>query len=228
MPIFFVLVKVLKRCFLVPYHQQTYSKPNAFVLGVVLAWFGFFFQSLISPISHALMYLGMVLTGFLCATNLDNHKDPEITMRIDSKSKSTSKSILSQRPKFTRLAVKLAVALAASTFAILGVQPMIADAKFRDAIEQGNGGKLLELALNEPLNFNHMQIASQIFLENKRPDLALRIIRTMVNENPGNIRGWRLLRSNSLSALERERAGEEMLKLDPFNAELRKELSATP
>ena len=105
---------------------------------------------------------------------------------------------------------------------------MITDAKFRDAIEQGNGDKLLQIALNQPKSFARMEIADQVFVQNERSDLALRLVRDMVRENPENIRGWRLLLATSNQSVEKSLARKRILELDPKNPKLAEELARTP
>ena len=198
----------------------------------ILAWLGFLFQAMISPISHALLVLGVILNGILFA-KLGREKS-ERTIQINIRD--SQKGIHTPRAwkiiefgTFTSLITRMAGVFLAIVISLQGLKPFASDANFRDAIEQGNGDAILRIALEPPLNFNRMEFASGIFTQNNLPEFSIKIVRTLVRENPGNIRGWRLLYENSAStSTERLKARVMMTKLDPNNFELKKELGNSP
>ena len=188
--------------------------------GIFLVWLGFLFQAMLSPFSIPLGYLGFLLTGFLFGS-LSSFKNWGKPTDLFVKNKITKKPIqtrlISSESMLKFLIVPILIALP-----ILGIQPIIADAKFRDAIEKGQSETLYQIALSQPISFQTMHFASEIFLLNDREDLAAQIISAMVTLNPENIRGWRLLDRVSDTEAERVSTRSKILALDPKNPELQK------
>ena len=188
--------------------------------GIFLVWLGFLFQAMLSPFSIPLGYLGFLLTGFLFGS-LSSIKiwgkptDLLVKNRIATKP-------LQIRPISSKTMLKFLIVPILITLPILGIQPLIADAKFRDAIEKGQSEALYQIALSQPLSFQTMHFASEIFLVNDREDLAAQIISEMVTQNPENIRGWRLLDRISDTEAKRVSTRSKILALDPKNPELQK------
>ena len=188
--------------------------------GIFLVWLGFLFQAILSPFSIPLGYLGFLLTGFLFGS-LSSIKiwgkptDLLVKNRIATKP-------LQIRPISSKTMLKFLIVPILITLPILGIQPLIADAKFRDAIEKGQIEALYQIALSQPLSFQTMHLASEIFLVNDREDLAAQIISEMVTQNPENIRGWRLLDRISDTEAKRVSTRSKILALDPKNPELQK------
>jgi O-Antigen ligase len=232
-PFVMSLFKTFTLFFVSRSQQKKFESPDAIVLGLAIALYGFTFQALISPISHALFYIGVVLTGFLNSALTSQDKAPtDIGLYSINRVFKMKKNLSLDKVKFAPPKIyffgRVASALSAIAILVLGIQPMMTDAKFRDAIEQGNGDKLLTIALSQPMSSDRMETTAQIFVENNRPDLALRVIRSMVKENSGNIRGWRLLLATSTQSTERALAREKIKELDPKNPLLSAELAANP
>ena len=188
--------------------------------GLFLAWLGFIFQAMLSPICIPLAYLGFLLTGFLFGNF--NRMSKSIENSPPTKLRRVSTGPIFSTLFSEKFLLRFLLTPMFLLLPILGVQPLIADAKFRDAIEQGNGDALIEIALRQPKNFSRMHNAVEIYNSNSLEDLALRITRTMVEENPENIRGWRLLELTSSNELEKELARSKIRDLDPKNPELSK------
>ena len=183
--------------------------------GLFLAWLGFIFQSFVSPFNIALSYLGFLLTGYLYGSF---QRVEKVSQRSIPSIKGRAAWIISSA-KFAADSALLKVILLPLYIAILilGLQPMNADAKFRDGIEQGNGRILYEIALKQPKSFQTMYYAVDIFRQNERFELAFPIIKEMISQNPENIRGWRLLEQISQSDAEKAEARLRILALDPKN-----------
>jgi hypothetical protein len=98
---------------------------------------------------------------------------------------------------------------------------MLVDAKFRNAMEQGNGDEIYRISLREPRSYQRMEYAARIFIENDRVDLAIQILRTMVRDSPDNVRGWKLIATYSPYESERLSAMEWMRLKDPKNPDLK-------
>jgi O-antigen ligase len=228
-PFSIVLLRSLRISFFLNQKSVEKDSLDLATLGCILAWWGFFLQSLISPISHGLIVIGVILTGALYSALPSN---PNKTKNLELWKKIKSRLIFRFQLEFSKipsLFMKFAGLALAISLPILGAQPIITDARFRDAIEQGNGDSILRISITEPKNFSRMETASDIFLQNNYPDLALKVIRIMVQENPGNIRGWRLLNTNPNSTQdERLKARANILSLDPYNTQLKKELAQLP
>ena len=213
------ILLVLRGKFLSIPRLQNFSEENkameAVIRGLFLAWLGFLFQALLSPFNMALAYLGFLLTGFLYG-RFGGIKNNEESSTKGFKRRATLRG---GAKKYGKNGVILKVFLAPLfiSLPILGFQPLIADAKFRDGIEQGNGETIYRIALSQPKNFQLMRYATQTFIENQREDLATPIIRQMVEQNPGNLAGWRLLERVSKTEAEKAEIRAKILALDPKN-----------
>jgi len=186
--------------------------------GLFLAWIGFIFQALISPFSVAHAYLGFLLTGFLYG-RLSQVKENEESSMNGFKRGVIPKS--GAKKSAVNRAIKLFLIPLLLSLPYLGFQPLIADAKFRDGIEQGNGDAIYRIALSQPKNFQLMKYAAEIFIQNQREDLATKIIREMVEQNPEKIAGWRLLEQVSQTEADKIAIRAKIRALDPKNPELK-------
>ena len=183
--------------------------------GLFLAWLGFLFQALLSPFSIALAYLGFLLTGFLygrfCGIK-ENEESSTIGFKRIAIPKGGTKKF-----GVNGVIIKVFLTPLFISLPILGFQPLIADAKFRDGIEQGNGDVIYRIALSQPKNFQRMRYAAEIFIQNDREDLATPIIREMVEQNPEKIAGWRLLEQVSKTETDKVAIRTKIRALDPKN-----------
>jgi len=182
--------------------------------GLFLAWIGFIFQALISPFSVALAYLGFLLTGFLYG-RLSKVKENEESSMNGFKRGVIPKS--GAKKSAVNRAIKLFLIPLLLSLPYFGFQPIIADAKFRDGIEQGNGDVIYRIALSQPKNFQRMQNTAEIFIQNQREALATTIIREMVEQNPEKIAGWRLLVQVSKTESDKIAISAKIRALDPKN-----------
>jgi hypothetical protein len=216
--VFHLKLKNLRQYFSLSMHSPIVEYVNR---GLFIAWLGFIFQAMLSPLSIPLAYLGFLLTGFLYGhlsgtselnENLPTSKLGRVSLRV-------SFPIFF----FKRSLLRVLLAPVFILLPILGLQPIVIDAKFRDAIEQGNGDTLVEIALSQPKSFSRMHNAVELYTANSLEDLALKITKVMVTESPENIRGWRLLERASSSEIEKELARSKIRALDPKNPELNKD-----
>jgi len=190
---------------------------NLQLKALVVAWIGFTLQSAISPSSLALMTLGFVLMGIIYGAGKD------ITGKESSKAKGEYK-------KSRELTIEVTGRLVLSSFALsiagagiyLGFAPIAKDARFRDAIEQGNGGRMIEVSRQWPFVYQISRLTAMTLKENSFDDLAIEIVRELIDRNPNNIQGWRMLFDYSTTTAERATALAKMRELDPLNPELAK------
>jgi O-antigen ligase len=220
LPILFVLLGIIKSSItsriVTNQNQWEYTIHKC----LFIVWIGFVFQALLSPFSIPLAYLGFLLTGYLYGRFNQTEQPTEGFVPLTKRQ--VSPKTASRRLTVNTIIVKVLLVPFFILFPILGLQPMIADAKFRDGIEQGNGDLIYRGALSQPKSFQTMSYAAEIFLQNKREDLARPIIMDMVEQNPENIVGWRLFERVSQSGAETAKAHAKILALDPKNPELKK------
>jgi hypothetical protein len=217
LPMILVLLKGSKFLLKPVSYLENKHGESAVIRGLLLAWLGFFTQANLSPFNIALAYLGFLLSGFLYGILYESAVTSE-------QSKHVSQNKVIGREVFTSSATKRRILLVVMipllfSIPIFGIQALVADARFRDGIEQGNGDAIYRIALNQPKNFQRMAYAAQIFIQNERQDLAIPIIRDMVKENPAKIAGWRLLEQVSTTEAEKSQIRAKILSLDPRNLE---------
>lgn len=217
------ILLVLRGKFLSIPRSQNFSEENkamqAAIRGLLLAWLGFLFQAVLSPFNIALAYLGFLLTGFLYGRFGGIKKDEERATH-SFKRKSIQKGGATKSGK-NGVILKIFLISLLISLPYLGFQPLIADAKFRDGIEQGNGDVIYRIALSQPKNFQRMQYAAEIFIQNQREDLATTIIREIVEQNPQKIAGWRLLEQVSKTEADKIAIRAKIRALDPKNPDLK-------
>lgn len=217
------ILLVLRGKFLSIVRLQNFSEKNtameAVIRGLFLAWLGFLLQALLSPFNIALAYLGFLLTGFLYGRFGGIKKDEESSTK-GFKRRAIPRGGATRSGK-NGVILKVFLTPLFILLPILGFQPLIADAKFRDGIEQGNGETIYRTALSQPKNFQLMRYAAETFIENQREDLATPIIRQMAEQNPGNPAGWRLLERVSKTEADKAEIRAKIRALDPKNPELK-------
>jgi hypothetical protein len=215
LPIFLVIYTKFKIIFQIEKNSDKTQRFEKISSGLFLSWLGFIFQALVSPFNIALAYLGFLLTGFLYGSfqRIENVSQKSIPSRKGRTVWITS----SAKPAAGKILLKVILLPLYLVIPTLGIQPMIADAKFRDGIEQGNGTILYKIALAQPKSFQTMYYAVDIFRQNERFELALPIIKEMISQSPENIRGWKLLEQVSQSDTEKAEARLRILVLDPKN-----------
>jgi O-antigen ligase len=190
---------------------------NTHVKLLVVSWLAFHLQSAISPSGLALVALGFILTGVVYSAG--NSSFTDTTSEMEAKQKKVRKT----REKFVMRVATSVVAVTVSGVGIyVGAIPLVKDARFRDAIERGDGQQMIEIAQQRPVNFHLTLITSQVLKSNNYEDLALREARKLVDINPYEIRGWRKVFEYSTSPVERGEAIRKMRELDPRNTELLK------
>ena len=190
---------------------------NLQIKTLVLAWIGFNLQSAISPSSLALTALGFSLTGIVYGAGRD------LTLK-----ETGNKTRRATNTRTVRMG--LAGRMVISTFALaiagagtyLGATPIVKDARFRDAIEQGDGQQMIDVSRQWPFNYQLSRQTAITLKANNYDNLAIDMVRDLVEKNPYNIQGWRMLFDYSTATTERSMALSKMRELDPLNPELAK------
>jgi hypothetical protein len=188
---------------------------NLQIKTLVLAWIGFNLQSAISPSSLALLALGFTLTGVIYGAGKDLAGKATV-----NQTREVSKTRIIRMNLGARMVLTACTLTIAGAGAYLGATPIVKDARFRDAIEQGDGQRMIEVSRQWPFNYQLSRQTAITLKANSYDDLAIEIARDLVEENPYNIQGWRLLFEYSTATTERSVALSKMRELDPLNPEL--------
>jgi len=184
---------------------------------VVVAWIGFHLQSAISPSGLALITLGFVLTGVVYGAGQSINS--ETGDRQEQKQSNSKNRKSGAATKFVTSTIALVIA---GTGSYLSTVPIVKDARFRDAIEQGDGQKMIDVSRQWPFNYQLSRQTARTLKSNGYDDLAREMVNDLIKTNPFNIQGWRMLFEYSTSKADRSRALAKMKELDPLNPELAK------
>ena len=190
---------------------------NLHIKTLVLAWIGFNLQSAISPSSLALMALGFTLTGVVYGAGKDLALKEKGNQAREDANTRTIRMGLGARMVISTFALTIA---GAGTY--LGATPIVKDARFRDAIEQGDGQRMIDVSRQWPFNYQLSRQTAITLKANSYDDLAIELVRDLVEKNPYNLQGWRMLFDYSTAPTERSMALSMMRELDPLNPELTK------
>ncbi len=190
---------------------------NLQIKTLVLAWIGFNLQSAISPSNLALTALGFTLTGIVYGAGRDLALKETGNQTRRATNTRTVRMGLAARMFISTLAVAIA---GVGTY--LGATPIVKDARFRDAIERGDGQGMIDVSRQWPFNYQLSRQTAITLKANSYDYLAIDIVRDLVEENPYNIQGWRMLFDYSTASTERSMALSKMRELDPLNPELTK------
>jgi len=192
------------------------SSGNAHGKALVVAWFGFQIQSAISPSSLALLLLGFFLTGVVYRTG--SNLERELVQKRNQEPFKRQGMNVKTFSKIVTILTGTGIAVAGI---YLGAVPIVKDAQFRDAIEQGDGGKMIEVSRQWPFVYQQSRATAMTLKQNGYDPLAIQLAREIPDENPFNGRGWSLVFEYSNSLAERTKALSKMRKLDPLNPNLR-------
>jgi hypothetical protein len=179
------------------------------------AWLCYQAQAMISINHIGLAVWGWALTGAVIGyercTRVVNSESNESLMsgkRLTKKDQSTSIYLTS--------VIGLAVGISIS------FPPFIADSTWRTSMKSGSIEKVQAAANQWPLDAYRLANVAILFEQNKFPQQAYDMTKTLNNYNPEYFDGWKLLAGISLpSAQEKSDATKRMLELDPRNLELK-------
>lgn len=190
------------------------TQNNAELRFALLAWLGFHIQSLVSPSSIALLVVGFFFTGFLYGQstifNKEAHKIAQISTRTDI-SRYVS---LAKLRNFSVTAFLVCWSIVGLSMAFL---PLIKDARFRDAIERGDGSGMINQTLAWPFSSQIALVTAKTLNDNNYQTLAISTLEKAVKSNPENSELWATLLAMETSEFSKNLARERLQSLDPQN-----------
>jgi hypothetical protein len=186
---------------------------DAMGVGLIVAWLAYLIQSSISINQIGLAIWGWSLGGAIVGYDLYKDRNSNKTNRFQE-----------HKEKIQHIPANYVLTGAGSFLlgTILCIWPVIQDAKFRSALEGGNSKEIIAAADSYPNNNYYYYYAAGILLENNFYQDSANMAKEAITRNARDFNSWKLLSSNSaLNQPERDRAIQEMLKLDPLNYSLK-------
>jgi len=162
------------------------------------AWLGFVLQSFISINQLTLATYGFTFTGLLLSRVIKS-----------SEESSNLKLFKGGRPSVAIFAVLVGFTLA--------LPPVLSDARFRSALLEQEGSRLIAASKAWPRNDSYMLYTAEILSRNGFEEEAVSLSREAIKVNPQNIRAWRIIYlSPKTTEEEKKIAGEKIKYLDPW------------
>lgn len=181
---------------------------NPVFIPIFLAWFSYQVQSLVSINQIGVGIWGWIFQGIMAAILL---KPGEFLVSTESvtNSKVTKKVKVESAPSLIRI-------LVTPVFIIIGFIPLYADGKFLSALESGDVDKVYSTATAFPLEVARLNYSTQVYSQNKLPELSLKSAKFAVKKFPNNYDAWDLLRQVTNMQADRDLAISNLKRLDPF------------
>jgi hypothetical protein len=185
--------------------QKNVGKFDLRLAAIFSVWVGFQAQSLISPGTIPLMLWGSIISGSIIGLSVWG------TQETDTKTLNANNLF---KP-FGYLLLFLGLLITYPYFNVDRLQ--LKSLNSQDALLAVKSAKAYPEA-----NLRYSRIGIKL-LESGLPDQALEVGRAAVKFNPNAITAWALILANSSAPMEeRKKAQQEILRLDPFNDEIRK------
>jgi hypothetical protein len=185
--------------------QKKIGKFDLRLAAIFSAWVGFQAQSLISPGTIPLILWGSIISGSIIGLSVWS------TQETDTRTLNANNLF---KP-FGYLLLFLSLLITYPYFNVDRLQ--LKSLNSQDALLAVKSAKAYPEA-----NLRYSRIGIKL-LESGLPDQALEVGRAAVKFNPNAITAWALILANSTAPIdERKKAQQEILRLDPFNDEIRK------
>lgn len=185
--------------------QKKIGKFDLRLVAIFSAWVGFQAQSLISPGTIPLILWGSIISGSIIGLSVWS------TQETDTRTLNANNLF---KP-FGYLLLFLSLLITYPYFNVDRLQ--LKSLNSQDALLAVKSAKAYPEA-----NLRYSRIGIKL-LESGLPDQALEVGRAAVKFNPNAITAWALILANSTAPIdERKKAQQEILRLDPFNDEIRK------
>jgi O-antigen ligase len=167
--------------------------------GLFAAWIAYMAQAVISINHIALALTGWVLSGALIGYKSESNKSDNLT---DSR---------------INLKVLSAITFGLIIGLVIGVPPLVVDAKFREAIVKADVAQLVAISNDWPINSDRISTIGGTLRLNGYPSEAIEVLRKGIEFNPNHFETWKeLSMCQGISESERKLAEEKMRALDPF------------
>jgi O-antigen ligase len=186
--------------------QKKLGKFDANLASLFSAWVVFQLQSIISPGNIVLMIWNSILCGVLIGTNAKYFGD---------QSNSQQKVLL---PKFKINTTSILLPLIGF---ILMFPYFNSDRLLLKGLNTGNADLVIQAVKSYPESVSKYNLIGQELLRSNLPIQALDVARSAIKFNQNAPSAWGLLLVNpSAPAEERQKAREQILRLDPLNTEV--------
>jgi hypothetical protein len=194
------------------------SLDPAFVV-LAIIWICYQVQAAIS-----INQIGLAIWGWLTSGLLIAYEKNLLTLQADKELAADKRSIRRKEPEI--LSPQLASVAGLIVGLILAVPPLNADMKWRELQRTGDAN-LLSSALAGtymiPVNSFRLAQAVELLENSKLPDLAIQYARKGIGFNPNSFNAWQMLyMSTNSTPVEKNKAKQEMIRLDPLNTSWRK------
>jgi tetratricopeptide (TPR) repeat protein len=185
--------------------QKRIGEFNYKLSAVFSAWIGFQAQSLISPGSIPIILWGSIFSGSIIGLSVWGMQERDVQ----------TKSLNSLFKPFSYFLLFLGLLLIYPYFNADRLQ--LKSLNTKDAFLAVKSAKMYPESV---LRYSRIGVK---LLESDLPDQALEVGRAAVKFNPDAISAWALILANNSAPMEeRKNAQKEILRLDPFNDEIRR------
>lgn len=175
-------------------------------------WFAFNVQSFVNVNQIGISIWGWTTSGLIAGLfrrNAIQNYNQESFSR--SKNKKLGQISMFAHPIGTRAIIGLTCGV------LICLPPIFADIKFASALKARNAKLLLDAATRFPLDPIRLNIAAQIFYDNKLIDPAHEVLEISSKHFPRNYEALLLYRLIETNRIKRQKIERRMEKLDPFN-----------
>ncbi len=196
--------------------KNAHTRESFYLLTLLTYWTGFHIQSLINPSSLALLSLQFITSGalFSYSHSVTREKSLEERSKNGLKYRKKKEKNLGQM-LFTLIIGALLIPLSFK----FGLAPWEKDRAFKEAATKGDGAALILISKDWPFTYALSELTARTLLDNQYEELGMQVVRDLVETNPRNLRGWRLLFDRSKETSERTLAISKLKELDPLNPE---------
>jgi O-antigen ligase len=181
---------------------------NPVFIPVFLAWFSYQIQSLVSINQIGIGVWGWIFQGLMVAM-LFKGEEFKASPATTIPAKVTKKVKIESTPSLLRILVM-------PVFIVIGLVPLYADGNLLSSVKSGDVDKVYAAATSSPLEVARINYATQLFSQNKLPEISLKSARFAVDKFPDNYDAWDLLRQVTNSQADRDLAIVNLKRLDPF------------
>jgi len=192
------------------------ARESFYLVTLLTYWTGFHIQSLINPSSLALLSLQFITSGVLFSYS---HSVTQEKF-LEERSKNSLKSRKKRDVNLSQIPLTLIIGALLIPLSIkFGFAPWEKDRAFKEAATKGDGAALILISKDWPFTYALSELTARTLLDNQYEELGMRVVRDLVETNPRNLRGWRLLFDRSKETSERVLAISKLKELDPLNPE---------
>ena len=191
-------------------------RDSFYIFTLLTFWTGFHIQSLINPSSLALLSLQFITSGVLFSFS---HSITRVNF-LDERTKNNLKSRKKSEENLSQVLITLVTGALLIPLSIkFGFSPWEKDRAFREAATKGDGAALILISEDWPFIYALSELTARTLLDNEYEQLGMQVVRDLIETNPRNLRGWRLLYDRSKETSERALAISKLKELDPGNPE---------